>query len=186
MITQSPLLVLREEAPPEVSGRTLVCRVATYGRVYTISPTLRERVLKGAFKSPLARPGGVLRYRHAGERPGDSDDLSMVHGLVTALREEDGAVFTDVDVFPGSDGDKILRLADSGAITGVSMSAVIAESTRSRDGVVDIRRISQFNGISLTPSNAYDDAQVLALRERARVSKERLAQERAWWGLPTR
>lgn len=174
-----PFLVLRETEPPTLNGRTLTARIATYGRVYEPSPSLRERVVKGAFKAPLARPTGVLRYRHAGERPGESDDLSAVHGLLVALREEGDAVLADLEVFDGQDGDKILRLADSGAITGVSMAAVVAESTKGRDGIVDIRRISHLHGVSLTPTPAYDDARVLALREQNAGRAERIARARA-------
>lgn len=173
-----PFLVLREETPPTVDGRTLTARILTYDRVYTPAPRLRERVRRGALKGPLARPAGVLRYRHAGERPGDADDLASVHGLVTALREQDGAVVADLEVFAGPDGDKLLRLAESGAITGVSMAAVIAESTIGRDGITDIRRISEVNGVSLTPTPAYDDARVLALREARAGRDERIRHAR--------
>lgn len=172
----SEFIVLRETEPPTLTGRTLTARIATYGRVYEPTPQLRERVARGAFKGPLARPSGVLRYRHAGERPGDQDDLASVHGLVVALREDGDAVIADLEVFHGSDGDKIIRLADSGAITGVSMAAVVAESTKGRDGITDIRRISQLHGVSLTPSPAYDDAQVLAIREQStRADREKAA-----------
>ena len=173
-------VVLRESTPPAVDGRTLTARIATYGRIYTPTPTLRERVTRGAFKAPLARPSGVLRYRHNGERPGDTDRLDDVHGLVVGLREDGDAVLAELDVFPGPDGDKILRLADSGAITGVSMAAVIAESSKGADGVVSITRISNLNGVSLTPSPAYEDARVL--RDTAAAERIWLAQVRA--GLP--
>lgn len=180
-----PLLQLREEVPPTVDGRTLTARICTYDRVYQPTPTLRERIRPGAFRGPIARPAGVLRYRHAGERPGDGDDLSNVHGLVTALREEGGAVLADVHVWEGSDGDKILRLVESEAITGVSMSAVFADSARGRDGVLDVTRISHVNGISLTPTPAYDDAAVLreqaaARRAAAEVEARANAAMREW------
>lgn len=173
-----PFLVLREEEPPTVNGRTLVARIATYDRIYQVSPTLRERVRRGAFKAPMARPTGVLRYRHLGERPGDQDDLASVHGLLTALREDGDSVIAELEVFEGSDGDKILRLAKSGAIGGVSMAAVITDSARGRDGVNDVRRISAVNGVSLTPTPAYDDAKVLALRELESGRAARIEQAR--------
>lgn len=178
MTTFPEFIVLRETEPPTLEGRTLTARIATYGRVYQPSPSLRERVVRGAFKAPLARPTGVLRFRHSGERPGESDDLSNVHGLLVGLREEGNSVLADLEVFDGADGDKILRLADSGAITGVSMSAVVSESTKGRDGIVDIRRISHLHGVSLTPTPAYDDAQVLALREHEAGRAERIARAR--------
>ena len=180
-MTTPAFLILREDAAPQADGRTLICRIATYGRVYRPNPTLRERVLRGAFRGPLARPNGVLRYRHAGERPGDSDDLGLVHGIVRGLHEDGDHVLADVDVFPGPDGDKILALVGSGAVTGVSMAAVVADRAMAADWVVDIRRITQLNGLSLTPSPGYDNAGVLALREQPRVSPARLAQERAYW-----
>ena len=84
-------LILREDfddtTAPTVTGRTLTIRIATYGRVYRIGQAgrtvLRERIQPGAFKAPLARPtaaGGVLRFRHAGERPGEPDELSIYTG----------------------------------------------------------------------------------------------------------
>ena len=45
-------VVLRESTPPAVDGRTLTARIATYGRIYTPTPMLRERVTRGAFKAP--------------------------------------------------------------------------------------------------------------------------------------
>ena len=168
------LLILRETTPPDVDGRTLTARIATYGRIYTPEPAKRERVIRGAFKSPMARPGGLLRYRHIGERPGDTDSLTDVHGTVTALREDGDAVLAELHVWETENGDKILRLVESGAVTGVSMAALIAESRVAPDGVNDIRRISSLNGVSLTPVPAYDDAQVL------REQTSRAAAERVW------
>ena len=172
-------VVLRESTPPEVDGRTITARIATYGRIYTPTPTLRERVVRGAFKSPLNRPGGVLRYRHNGERPGETDSLADVFGVVTGLHEDGDAVLADLEVFPGPDGDKILRLVEKRGVTGVSMAAVVAESAKGPDGVLSITRISSLNGVSLTPQPAYDDAQVLALREARQAQAAAAAQARA-------
>lgn len=174
-----PLLILREESAPQVVGRTLTVRLLTFGRVYEPSPTLRERVMPGSFKGPIARPAGVLRYRHAGERPGDADDLSQIHGVVTALRQRDDTLEADAEVFAGPDGDKLLRLAASGAVTGVSMAAVVADASRAADGVIDIRRVSTLNGFSLTPTPAYPDAGLLAIREADEARSARLRAERA-------
>lgn len=172
-----PYLLLREDAPPVVEGRTLTCRICTYDKVYEPSASLRERVRRGAFKAPLARPSGILRYRHIGERPQDDDDLSSVHGLLVGLREEAGAVLADLEVFEGGDGDKLLALVRSGAITGVSMSAIIGESTRGRDGITDIRKVNTLNGVSLTPHPAYSDAMVLT-REQQRDRAQRIQRAR--------
>lgn len=189
-------LILREDltdTPPTVAGRTLTLRLCTYNRVYTIGrqgrTVLRERVLPGAFREPLARPRGVLRFRHVGERPGEPDVLENFYGTLTALREENNGVVGDFDVFPGPTEDKLLRLVTSGAITGASMSAVVAESRQSRDPIgpiTDVTRIRHLAGASITPEPGYDDAGVLAVREQLdpdatarRVA--RIAEERAYW-----
>lgn len=195
------LLFLREDTPPTVEGRTLVARVCTYGRPYTVAKK-RERIRAGAFKSPLARPGGLLRYRHVGERQGDTDDPSLVYGTVRVLREDAGTLIAEADVIEGPRGDQLLALASSGAITGISMSALVAESHMTRDDagpLQEITRISQFYGISLTPSPAYPEAGVLTVREvehavdveklqRARAETARiraqLTADMARWGKP--
>lgn len=176
------LLFLREDATPTVEGRTLVARVCTYGRPYTVGKK-RERIRTGAFRSPLARPGGLLRYRHVGERQGDVDDPNYVYGMVRVLREEAGALIAEAEVVEGQRGDQLLALASSGAITGISMSALVAESHMTRDDVgplQEVTRVSQFYGISLTPSPAYPEAGVLVVRETGRVvDVEKLQRARA-------
>lgn len=194
-------LILREDFDdtnaPTVAGRTLTIRIATYGRVYRIGreggTIKRERIQPGAFKAPLARPtaaGGVLRFRHAGERPGDTDVLDNLYGVCTALREDSGALLADYEVFPGEREDKLLRLVQSGAITGASMSALVSGSKRTADPggpINDITRIASIAGTSITPTPAYDDAGVLAVREQlqdpqaATRRAARIAQERAYW-----
>jgi phage head maturation protease len=194
-------LILREDfdesSAPTVSGRTLTIRIATYNRVYRVAnfgrTVLRERILPGAFRAPLARPsaaGGVLRFRHTGERPGDVDALDNLYGVCTALRERDQAILADYEVFPGTAEDKLLRLVQSGAITGASMTALISGAKRTDDPggpITDITRVSSIAATSITPTPAYDDAQVLAIREQhhaphaATRRAERIAAERAYW-----
>lgn len=186
-------LLLREDledAPPTVSGRTLSLRLCTYDRVYRLGNGQRERIRRGAFREPLARPRGSLRFRHVGERPGDDDTLDNFYGVLTALREEGNAVVGDFEVFGGAREDKLLRLVESGAVTGASMAAVVREHRPARDDagpLRDIVRISQLDGASITPSPAYDDAGVLAIREQqtdpaaATRRAARIAAERAYW-----
>ena len=195
-------LILREDFDdtntPTISGRTLTIRIATYGRVYRIGKQgrtiLRERIQPGAFKAPLARPtgsGGVLRFRHEGERPGDLDALDNLYGVCTALREQDNAILADYEVFPGEREDKLLRLVQSGAITGASMTALVTGAKKTDDPggpITDITRIASIAATSITPTPGYDDAGVLAIREElppdpqdATRRAQRIAQERAYW-----
>lgn len=194
-------LILREDfdgqSAPTVAGRTLTLRIATIGRVYTIGRSggkaVRERILPGAFTAPLARPtaaGGVLRFRHEGERPGELDALDNVYGVCTALREQADAVLADYEVFQGGREDKLLRLVTSGAITGASMTAIVTGSKKTPSAagpIIDITRIASIAAASITPTPAYDDAGLVAVRERypdpAAVTRraERIAQERAYW-----
>ena len=189
-------LILREElddAPPELAGSTLRIRICTYGRVYRVGRSgltvMRERVQPGAFKEPLARPRGALRFQHRGERPGDDDVLENFYGVLTKLVERDGSVFGEFEVFPGDREDKLLRLVQSGAVTGASMTAVIKASKPGRDSrgpLTDITRIGALDAVSITPKPAYDDAQVVATRELdtklAHANRaSMIAAERAWW-----
>ena len=189
-------LILREdleETQPTVSGRTLTIRICTYNRIYRTGgagrTVTRERVLPGAFREPLARPRGALRFRHVGERPGDVDSLENFYGVLTALREDGAALLGDFEVFEGAREDKLLRLVESGAVTGASMTAVIKGDKKTRDAagpITDITRVSHLDAVSITPKPAYDDAGVLAIREEldpeaATRRAARVAQERAYW-----
>jgi phage head maturation protease len=176
-------LLLREEYSPEerptLAGRTLTIRLATIGRVYTTGragrTVLREKIAPGAFKEPLARPRGVLRFRHKGEHQGETDDLDNFYGVMTGMAEKDGAVYADFEVFPGEREDKLLKLVSSGAITGASMAAVVKGDRKVRDAagpLTEITRISEVNGASITPARAYDDAEVVAFREQRTVDPE--------------
>lgn len=169
------VLLLREEydeaSAPVANGRTLTIGLFTIGRVYTIGrkggKALRERIVDGAFKGPMARPSGVLRYRHIGERDGEDDSLDNIHGVMTRMWQDGDRVLSDWEVFPGETGDKILRIAP--AVKGASISAIVRESRRTSDArgeLTEILRVSAFNGASLTPTPAYDDAAVLAVREK--------------------
>ena len=201
-------LILREDledAPPTVTGRTLTIRICTYNRVYRVGQVgrtvLRERILPGAFREPLARPRGALRFRHIGERPGDVDSLENFYGVLTGLREDGDAVVGDFEVFEGPQEDKLLRLVESGAVTGASMTAVVKGDRKSRDAagpITDITRIGTLDAVSITPKPAYADAGVIAVREldtapdptaaarrAAHVAAERaaLAELRSRWAL---
>ena len=163
------LWIRREEYqdPPAVEGRTLTLRLATYGRTYTIgrngSRIMRERILGGAFKGPMARPSGVLRFRHIGEKDGDTDSLDNIYGTILRMWQDGDEVLSDWYVEEGDKGDKILRLAPH--IRGASISAKVAESRRAGDGATEIQRFSQFYGASLTSQPAYDDAGLVAMRQ---------------------
>lgn len=175
------LLHLREsDAEPTVQGRTLTVRLCTYDKIYTPERGKRERVRAGSWKAPLARPSGLVRFRHVGERPGDLDDPQYIYGPVTVLREVDGTIVAEGDIVTGDRGDHLLALVESKALRGASMSAVVSGSQVTRDGIRDITRIAAFNGFSLTPKPGYDDAEVLALRETMRVPDvEKLQRARA-------
>lgn len=194
-------LILREsltDTPPIVAGRTLTIRIATVGRVYRVGQSgrtvLRERIQPGAFREPLARPRAALRFRHVGERPGDLDDLDNFYGHMVALREEGTAIVGDFEVFAGAREDKLLRLVQSEAITGASMTAVVKGHRVTRDAagsLTEITRIGSLDAVSITPTPAYDDAAVVAVREveppdphETARRAARIAAERQWWGLP--
>lgn len=190
-------LLLREDFAdddqPVVRGRTLTIRVCTYGRVYEVSRAgrtiNREKVAPGAFKEPLARPRGVLRFRHIGEHDGEPDALENFHGVLKGMVENDGSVYGDFEVFEGEREDRLLKLVESGGITGASMSGIVKADRKTRDAkgpITEILRISPFNGMSITPANAYDDAGVVAIREKpsakdGEARADRIKAERKYW-----
>jgi HK97 family phage prohead protease len=177
-------IVIREAAPnPTVTGRRVALRVASYDRMYSWgAPPKRERISRGAFTAPLARPAAtVLRYRHR-----DSDSLDDVYGHCVAMAEREGGIEADFEVFPGAREDKLLRLLEGGALSSASMGALV-EVRRERDtaGPYDvITRVVALTEVSIVPTAAYDDARVLAVREDpppTTVAAGRLAAERDWW-----
>jgi hypothetical protein len=174
-------LILRENEAPTVDGRTIVARIATYDRVYTPAPDERERVKQGSFRAPLARPSGLVRYRHVGERPGDVDDPMHVYGFIHALREQGTSVIAECRLAENDRADHLLSLIRGGAMRGVSVSMTIAESQTAPDGIVDIQRISAVHGLSLTPDPGYADAEVLALREHDAKRAATVAAELQFW-----
>lgn len=180
-------LILREsldDQPPTVSGRHLTIRIATYNRVYDIGRGQRERILRGAFKDAQSRPRGALRYAHRGEHEGEIDSLDNFHGVMTNVTEEGDHVIAEFDVFEGPTEDKLLRIVNAGAVRGASLAAVIRESrmTRTPAGPVrEITRFGQLDGVSITPSPAYDDAEILAVRERLQAREARIRAEQDYW-----
>jgi hypothetical protein len=188
-------LTLREEYEPgdgpRVVGRNIIIRIATIGRLYKpqLQPDgtmIRERIPDvSAFKEPLARPRGVLRFRHKGEHPGEPDDIDNFHGVMTGMAAHDGAVYADFEVFPGEREDKILKLIGAGAVTGASMAATVRDSRIVHDAsgpIKEILRIPLVSGVSITPSPGYDDAGVIAVREStpaaAKARLDAIAKER--------
>lgn len=178
------LVVLREQEAPTVEGRTIVARICTYGRTYEIAQGVFERVRAGAFKSPIARPAGLVRWRHMGNRPGDVDHPRNVHGSVRVLRESDGAVFADLRLFDDPDSDRLLDIVRTGRV-GVSMGAEVSDAgyvtDPERGQVREIRRIRSLAEVSLTDTPAYDDAAVLALRERQEQERVAALAEHEQW-----
>lgn len=174
-----PLLMLRESEAPTVDGRMITARICTYGRVYDIGAGKRERVRVGAFRSPLARPGGVVRFKHVGERPGDVDNPENIYGGVKILREQNGGLYAELELLPGPRADHLLEIVRTGTVSGVSMAATVADAVNLRDsrGVLrEIRRVSQLWGVSITDQPAYDDAEAVALREKERRGRIDAAQ----------
>lgn len=178
------LTELRESldtAPPAVDGRTITMRVASYDRIYRIGKGRRERIRRGAFRDALSRPRALLRWRHVGEHPGEVDPIDNVFGHMKALREDGDSLVADFEVFPGDRRDVLLSLVESGTVQGVSLAAVIREERRvstPTGPVDDILRFGLLEGVSITPTPAYDDAAVLAVRDATRAAVEA---ERAFW-----
>jgi HK97 family phage prohead protease len=150
------------ELAPSGDGRTLDLRVVPYNTVARVAdpPDFEpydEVWLPGAFEKQLNAANRVLvNFEH---RQGISD----VVGRGTALRETADALEGEFRMLSGPNADTALELVNEHVLSGVSLEAEVQRTVR-EDGLVKRVKARLIN-IALTRVPAYEDAQVLAVRE---------------------
>jgi HK97 family phage prohead protease len=162
------------ELEPTGDGRTLELRIVPYNVVSRVSDPpghepYDEVWLPGAFEKQLAAANRVLmNFEH---RQG----IENVVGRGTELRETKDALEGTFRMLNHSDGDKALELVNEKILTGVSLEAEVQKSVR-EDGIVKRMKARLIN-IALTRMPAFEEAQVLAVREQAPEPSEKPVDE---------
>jgi HK97 family phage prohead protease len=161
--------VIKREAVGTIEGtgdgRTLDLRVVpwnTKARVTDNGRDFYEEVwLPGCFERQEGAPNRVdvlMNFEH--ER-----GIGGVIGRGTELRNEADGQHGTFRMLQAADADKALELVNEGILTGVSLEAEPIESVN-EDGV--IKRVkARLVNIALCRSPAFQDAQVLAVREKS-------------------
>lgn len=172
---------LRERSfPAEATvgdGRTLEVRIVPYGVAAEVSDdgrvSYREMWMPGAFSDQVrGAMAGRANQIHVNFRHGQTIGDVLGHGL--ALREAPDAFYGTFRILDGPDGDKALELVRANALSGVSLEAFAKKTIRSAEGIVQ-RVKGHLVNIALTPRGAFDQAGVLAIRERELAAAEEAA-----------
>lgn len=152
-------------------GRTVDVRIVPYGVPATVSDDggrtmYREEWQAGAFDEQLIaghRLKVLLNFEH---RPGIGD----VVGKGIALRSLPDGLHGSFRMSDTQDGEKALELINDGILDSVSLEAFPKKggSVRTAEGVV--RRVkAHLHNVALCRRGAFDDARVLAVREKPEV-----------------
>lgn len=149
-------------------GRTIDVRIVPYGVAADVSDDgrtrYREMWMPNAFSDQVrgalaGRASHVhVNFRH---RQGFSDVIG--HGL--SLVERDDGFYGSFKILDGADGDKALELVRADALSKVSLEAFAKKTVRTVEGIVQ-RVKGHLVNIALCPQGAYDEAAVLAIREK--------------------
>lgn len=181
----SDLVVVRAYAGPvelEGDGRTIVGRCIPYDLPALVCEPggipYREVWRAGSFRTVVRDPGRVLlNYEH---RDGLLDQI----GPAVELEERaDDGLFGTFRALPSASGDQALELVRSGAVTGLSVAAVVSlrHSKTLEDGTVERTFAKRLEHVALTAIPAFRDAQVTTVRSGAGVDDDaRIAEVRAW------
>lgn len=123
----------------------------------------REVFRRGAF-SHITRAANRVELRYAHRQDG------APYGFGMELREDADYLRGVFRVAPSEDGDRLLGLVRDDQLQGVSVGYLpgVDRDGGDADGpLVERVRVKRLAEVSLTPSPAYEDARVLALREAA-------------------
>lgn len=159
----------------EIKGRTLELACVPFDREAWVSDhegEYREVFRHGAFAGVINDPRRTqLRYAH-------SEDLKDRLGIGLELREDAAYLHGAFRVTQGERGDHLLDLVRSGDLAGVSVGFMAGASRRTGD-LVERLRVKQLVEVSLVDAPAYQEAEVLAVRQARELDAER-ARLRAW------
>lgn len=155
------------------AGRTIDVRIVPYGVSAEVSDdgrtSYREMWLSGAFADQVrGAQAGRASHVHVNFRHGQTFPDVIGHGL--ALVEREDGFYGSFKILDGSDGDKALELVRAEALSKVSLEAYPKKTVR-KDGIVQ-RVKGHLVNIALCPQGAYDEAAVLAIREKEIAAEE--------------
>jgi HK97 family phage prohead protease len=177
---------LTDDAVPEVTGRTVVGLCVPYGQAVLVrdnadSEPYRERFVPGAFADFLRRRGKrrvAFNYTHSG-------DIYADVGYAARLWEEPAGLHAEFAVDRSAFGDAALEKARTGQLCGLSVSALVHETRRATDGVVERVRAS-LRHVALCEVPQYTTAGVLAVRSGYPAPRLMLLLERGYGSTETR
>lgn len=160
--------VLVREFPVDLveggDGRTIEARIVPYNVPTRVSdhggPSYVETWLPGAFDKQARAADKVkvwLNFEH-------EDGLRGIVGHGAELQSRQDALYGTFRVHNNADGDKALQMVHDGLLTGISLEAIAMRSRRTVAGVVERVR-AHLDKVSLCRFPAFEDAQVLAVRE---------------------
>lgn len=162
-------------------GRTLLLACVPYDvptRVDDGSGTYREVFRHGAFRDAVKSPNRVeLRYAHQQD--------GLPYGFAAALEETESALVGTFRVADSTLGEQALALVREKMLNGVSIGFVPGadrETTDDDGPLVERLRVKRLLEVSLTANPAYEDAQVLAVRQ-SQPDDLAAARARARWDL---
>jgi Escherichia/Staphylococcus phage prohead protease len=165
----SDLLIRSFEAElTERDGREIYGRCVPYGVAADVrdgdGPMYRERFEQGAFAGAVKAPNRVaLNYRH-------SRSLGDQIGTAVSFEDHTDGLYGVFRAYNERDGDKALAMIREGALGGLSVGYVPLNRAK-RDGDVTLRTRCHLEHVGLVPAHeaAYAEAEVLAVRSRARL-----------------
>jgi HK97 family phage prohead protease len=145
-------------------GRTIIGRCIPFDTPATVSDPpgyepYQEVFRAGAFKAATRAPNRVfLDFEH-------ELGIGGVLGHGVELEERPDGLYGRFRVLDHSDGDKALTMVRERVLTGLSVMFQPLRSLRSPGGPVERVRVA-LDRVSLCRVGAYEDAQVLAVRQR--------------------
>jgi HK97 family phage prohead protease len=177
------LLIVRAYAGPleTTDGRTIVGRCVPFDVPAMVADAdgvpYREIWRAGAFRRVVRGAGRVLlNYEHR-------DGLVDTIGPAIELEERPDGLHGTFRAMNGVPGDQALELIRSGAVTGLSVQAVVSvpHSRVLDDGTVERSLAKRLEHVALTGVPAYHDATVTAVRSAPdELGAPRIDEIRAW------
>lgn len=158
----------------EFDGRNLEARIVPYDTVATVSDggqPYKEMFMRGAFTPQLNAANRVdvlLNFEH-------HQSIGDVVGRGTSLQDGADGLYGTFRVLDHADGDKALELVNAGVLGGMSVEFVALRS-KTVDGVVQ-RQSARVRNVALCRSPAYEDARVLAVRQKEETEEEPVERE---------
>lgn len=157
--------ILRRFSGPlevESDGRTIIGRCCPFDVVADVADggaIYREVIRRGAFRKVGRAPQRVpLNFEHR-------TDLGNEIARATVLEEREDGLYGTFRAHESTIGDHALAIIRSGAVTGLSISAVLHPAgSRLVDGIVERQLFAALDHVAVTSFPAYDGAEITTLR----------------------